>query len=164
MKRILTSLIALLAITLSVYATEISKGDASSATGANVKGSCSNCTTRSECPIVWYEHECGECNKKCRTIRYESSYTSPNECDNEESTTSGDTYSPGSVIDNRTFNFIHIASDWIDASGESNPLCSSCGDNSPGEAGGTSVPKLGFVRYHRYRNITEYSSLGNAFF
>ena len=58
---------------------------------------------------------------------------SPNECDNEEATTGRDTYSRGSVI-----------------------------DNSPGEAGGASVPKFAFMRFLYYRNITKYGSLENA--
>ena len=111
------------------------------------KGSCKNYKTRFFCEI-----------KKCGKVVSNEEVASPSECQNKEDTTSGELDSDSSFIDNRTFNYIHYATDYLAEVNSSG--CGPCGDASIS----STLTPLSVTRYHRFRNVTEQSSFGGGVF
>ena len=83
---------------------------------------------------------------------------SPSECQNKVDSTSGEANSRSSFIDNRTFNYIHYATDYLAEVNSSG--CGPCGGNLTSSI----LTPLSVTRYHRFRNITEQSSFGGGVF
>ena len=157
-----TILMAISLLTISVYATGITpnKPQASQSSSSDGKGSCCNYKTRYFCTVV--SGGCKKCEKSCSITIKASEVASPSECDNKGGTTN-EVQTPASLIDNRTFNYIHYSTDYADGSISSDLGCGSCGA-APTAKTSKTLPPLGLIRYHRFRNITEQSSFGGGVF
>lgn len=136
------------------------KQQASETSSSESKGSCCNYKTRYFCTVV--SGGCKKCHDGCSTSVQVSEVASPSECENKGGTTT-EVQTPASLIDNRTFNYIHYSTDYADNSAKSELGCNSCGATSAAKTSKVLSP-LGLIRYHRFRNITEQSSFGGGVF